>query len=117
MGVPTIPWEATWVGYPGLEENFEGPPWEHRAVRLSWDQADILLWSNIAYDIGVWPVAPVLSMLVDVERAVAVNAYDDRGMAITALTLDPIVRLYTEFDAWLNDYHRDRMAQVFATKA
>jgi hypothetical protein len=61
-------------------------------------QADILLWGQIAREIGVTPQAPVLSQLVDVERGVTVYAYDDRGMDITALSPDPIVELYTRFD-------------------
>ena len=119
IGVPTVPYEASWRGYtqPHAEEDLEAIPWEHRAVSLSWDQADILLWSNIAHDIGVMPQAPVLSQLVDVERGVTVHAYDDRGMDITALNPDPIVQLYTQFNAWLLDYDRPRMSYAFEAKA
>ena len=61
-------------------------PWEHRAVSLTWDQCDILLWSQIARDIGVMPQAPVLSKLVDLQRGVTVYAYDDRGSTPTGPT-------------------------------
>jgi hypothetical protein len=119
MGVPTTPSEATWMGYiyPDQEEDAEARPCEHRAVCVTWDQADILLWNQIAHDIGVTPQAPVLSKLVDVERGVTVYAYDDRGMDITALSPDPIVELYTRFDTWLLDHDRPRMSQAFAVKA
>ena len=119
MGVLTTPSEATWTGYfwPGDEEDVEVLPCEHRAVRATWDQADILLWSNIACDIGVKPKAPVLSKLVDVARGVTVYAYDDRGMDITALSADPIAELYTRFDAWLLDCDRPRMSEAFEVKA
>jgi len=97
----------------GDEEDVEALPWEHRAVRPSWDQADILLWNNIAHDIGVKPQAPVLSKLVDVACGVTVNAYDDRGMDITALSADSIAELYTRFDEWLLDDDRPRMSEAF----
>ncbi len=103
--------------YPDQEEDAEARPCEHRAVSVTWDQADILLWSQIARDIGVTPQAPVLSKLVDVERGVTVYAYDDRGMDITALSPDPIVELYTQFDTWLLDHDRPRMSEAFAVKA
>jgi hypothetical protein len=103
--------------YPEDEEEGEVLPCEHRAVRATWDQADILLWSNIASDIGVKPNAPVHSKLVDVARGVTVYAYDDRGMDITALSADPIAELYTRFDAWLADGERPRMSEAFEVKA
>jgi hypothetical protein len=115
MGVSTDPFEASWRGYvhPGEEADEEAVQWEHRAVRLDWDQANILLWNNIAHDIGVTPQAPVLSQLVDIDRGVVVNAYDDRGMDITALSAKPIAHLYGQFDPWLLGYDRARMADIF----
>jgi hypothetical protein len=118
MGVPTTPTEATWTGYayPHDEEDDGLRPCEHRAVLVTWDQADILLWNQIAHDIGITPQAPVQSKLVDVERGVTVYAYDDRGMDITAFGPDPIAELYSRFDAWLLDYDRERMSDAFARK-
>ena len=63
---------------------------------------------------SVLPEAPVLSKLVDVERGVTVYVYDDRGMDITALSPDPILELYKQFDTWLLDYDRSRMSEAFA---
>lgn len=116
MGVPTAPADATWMGhaYPDQEEDADVRPWEHRAVPVTWEQADILLWSQIAHDMGVMPQAPAQSKLVDAERGVIVHAYDDRGMDITASSPDSIAELYTRFDAWLLDYDRARMSEAFA---
>lgn len=119
MGVPTDTSEANWLGhvYPNDKDDPEAVLWEHRAVRLTWDQADILLWSGIAFDIGVTPQAPVISKLVDIERGVTVYAYDDRGMDITALNADRVSGLYTQFERWLLDYDRPRMASALNTGA
>jgi hypothetical protein len=118
MGVPTEPSEAAWIGhvYPQHAEDDEARRWKHRAVSVTWEQADILLWSQIAHDIGVTPQAPVLSKLVDVDRGVTVHAYDDRGMDITALSRESIGDLYTRFDDWLLDHDRARMSEAFALK-
>jgi len=101
MGVTTEPALAAWTGYWWAHEEAddEATPWAQRAFRLIWHQADILLWNQVAYDMGVTPQAPVLSKLVDVEHGVSVNAYNDRGMDITALSPDPIAELYIQFDS------------------
>jgi hypothetical protein len=115
LGVPTEPALATWSGYcwPGDKEDDEAEPWLHRAVNLTWDQADILLWNQVAQDVGVAPRAPIKSKLVDLTRGVAVDAYDDRGMDITSVTKESIAELYKRFDRWLLDHDRTRMAEVF----
>lgn len=59
------------------------------------------------------PQAPVMSKLVDLERGVSVNAYDDRGMDVTAIAKETISGLYQQFDKWLLDYDRTRMAEAF----
>lgn len=115
MGVPTGSPLSSWSGHfwPDDASDGEAKPWVHRAVRLTWDQADILLWNQIAHDIGLMPQAPVVSKLVDLERGVSVNAYDDRGMDVTAVTKAPVAGLYKQFDTWLLDYDRPRMAEAF----
>lgn len=115
MGVPTDAAEASWKSpfYPANEDDEDRELCEHRAVRLGWDEADILLWNNIAQNIGVEPRAPVLSKLADPEQGIVVNAYDDRGMDVIALSPAPIEHLYRRFDTWLLDYDRPRMAEVF----
>jgi len=93
------------VGVPSTRKSF--------TVRLNWDQADILLWNQVAHDIGVTPQAPIKAKLLDAERGVSVNAYDDRGMDITALSKEPISELYSRFETWLLDYDRPRMLEAF----
>ena len=115
LGVSTMPAEACWSGYayPEYAVEPEAEPPEQRAVRVEGWQADILLWINIAREIAVRPIAPVLTRLVDRDREIRVFAYDDRGMDITALEPSRIAPLYKEFDEWLLDYDRPRMAEVF----
>ncbi len=115
MGTRTRPSEAAWMGFahPGEAQDPEARPWKHRAISITWDEADVLLWNQIAQEIGVAPRAPVLATLVDVERGVSVHAYDDRGMDITALSPDPIAHLRMTFDAWLLDHDRPRMSEAF----
>jgi Domain of unknown function (DUF3885) len=79
---------------------------------VNWEEADILLWSNVTQDIGIRASAPVLATLIDRERGISVFAYDDRGMDITALLAGKIDPLYARFDAWPLDYDRPRMAEV-----
>lgn len=115
MGVPTAKAIKSWRGYfwPDDKLDEEARPWTHRAIPLTWDQADILLWNQLAHDMGVSPQAPVVSKLVDPERGVTVYAYDDRGMDVTATTKEDLMRLYQDFDDWLLDYDRERMAAIF----
>lgn len=115
MGVPADKFECVWSDsfYPGDEDE---EPWRHRAIKLTWDQADILLWNNIASEIGVRPTAPVLSKLVDVERGISVYAYDDRGMDVTALSAADITPLYRRYEQWLLDGDRPRMAKIFGPR-
>jgi hypothetical protein len=118
MGVPTHKFESAWWGhfYPEFEYDKESVPWEHRAIKLTWDQADILLWNNIAREIGIRPAVPALSKLVNLEQGICVYAYDDRGMDITALTVPAIAELYRHYDSWLLDSDRPRMAQIFGSR-
>lgn len=115
LGVPTEPALATWSGYcwPGDKEDDEAEPWLHRAVILTWDQADILLWNQVAQDMGVAPRAPIKSKLVDLTRGVSVDAYDDRGMDITSIAKESIAGLYERFDKWLLDHDRIQTTEVF----
>jgi hypothetical protein len=112
MGVPTDRCECAWSShfYPDLDDE---APWPNRAVKVTWDQADILLWNAIAYEIGIRPIAPVVSKLVDPENGIVVYAYDDRGMDITALAAADIATLYRRYDRWLLDSDRRRMAEIF----
>lgn len=115
MGVPTAKAIKCWRGcfWPDDKLDEEARLWNHRAIRVTWDQADILLWNQLAHDKGVSPQASVVSKLVDPERGVSVYAYDDRGMDVTATNRGELVTLYRDFDNWLLDYDRERMAAIF----
>ena len=115
MGVPADSALSTWTGYfwPDDRLDDEAEPWSHCAIPLTWDQADILLWNQVAHDMGVTPQAPVVSKLVNPKRGVSVHAYDDRGMDITSVDKELIAGLYGQFDGWLLDFDRDRMAAAF----
>ena len=115
LGVSTKAPLAEWVGcwWPDEEDDPEAEPWTQLAVSLTWEQADILLWNQIAQDLGVAPRAPVFAKFVDLERGVCVNAYDDRGMDVTSLTREPLEEQYSQCGAWLLEEDRSRMAMVF----
>lgn len=90
-----------------------GMKWENRAYAVSLNQVDLLLWNNLAHEIGIRPLAPVYSIFTDQTCSVCINAYDDRGMDVYAAERDRIAPLYTQRAAWLNDDDRDWMADVF----
>ena len=115
LGVSTEAPLAEWAGFwwPDEENDPEAERWTQRAVSLTWEQADILLWNQIAQDLGITPRAPVLAKLVDMERGVCVHAYDDRGMDVISLTREPLEEPYSQCGNWLLDYDRSRMAAVF----
>jgi hypothetical protein len=60
----------------------------------------------------VEPKAAVVSYLLDPDAAVLLHVYDDRGMDLTGLTAQSVAPFYGEFDRWLLDHDRDRMAVV-----
>ena len=103
-----------WVGYrfPHFYRDF-GNKWENRAYAVSLKQMDLLLWNNLAHEIGIRPFAPVYSIFTDETCSVCLNAYDDRGMDVYAVERERIAPLYVQRAAWLNAYDRDWMADVF----
>ena len=40
--------------------------------------------------------------------------YDSRGMDLLGPNTERLGQLYTQFDAWLLDYDRPRMAEMFS---
>lgn len=106
---------ASWSGYfwPSDSVDPEAEMWGHRALQLTWAQTEALLWNQIAADIGVSPIAPVQSKLLDRNRGLMLHAYDDRGLDIIGLEGSELNALYHEYNDWLLDYDRVRMKDVF----
>lgn len=101
----------------------ELPPWlageDPEELRCFWaafdlsmhrKQQDILLWCSIAAEMPIEPSAAVVSYLLDPDASVLLHVYDDRGMDLTSLSAASVASAYREFDHWLLDYDRDRMA-------
>lgn len=105
---PIAEWHAP------LEPEDEDFMWKAFDVTADIASRDALLWNSIAYEMPIEPKSPVLSYLVDWERGILLNVYDDRGMDVIATTAGPIASHYTTFDAWLLDYDRDRMRATFS---
>ena len=106
---------ASWSGFfwPTDREDEEADEWEHRALQLNWERTDVLLWNQIAADMGVSPQAPVQTKLLDPNRGLMLYAYDDRGLDIIGLEGGQLDFLYREHNDWLLDYDRERMKAVF----
>ncbi|MEP1423058.1 MAG: DUF3885 domain-containing protein [Erythrobacter sp.] len=104
---------ASWSGFFWPMDREEAEKSQHRALQLSWDQTDVLLWNQIAADMGVSPQAPVQSKLLDPTRGLMLHAYDDRGLDIIALGGGQLDTLYREYNNWLLDYDRERMKAIF----
>jgi len=107
---PTFSWE-------GLSPRLEGEdPEKAKCCWAAFDlsacrsQKDILLWCSIADEMPVEPKAAVVSYLLDPDAAVLLHVYDDRGMDLKGLSAQSVAPFYREFDRWLLDYDRDRMA-------
>jgi hypothetical protein len=106
------PWCRWSASYPPGEE--DAPRFEWRAIELAEPaMRDTLLWVSIVYEMGISPKAPVVSYLTDFDAAVVLHVYDDRGMDVRALDRASIEPLYRQFDSWLLDYDRPRMAAAF----
>ncbi|WGI20374.1 DUF3885 domain-containing protein [Amylibacter sp. IMCC11727] len=78
------------------------------------EQITELLWLDIASEMMIMPAADGHStFLVDFDNAVAVNAYDDRGMDVIAMNKQKLAGAYKKFNDWLLDYDRKEMDTMF----
>jgi hypothetical protein len=82
----------------------------------------VLIWDSCGSEIGVEPSSPFISLdgadqfrslLIDFERGILVNVYDDRGMDVVALDQETLQPFYGRFGEWLLDYDRAQMAVTF----
>ncbi len=52
--------------------------------------------------------------LVDPNRHIILNMYDDRGMDVIAHSSDALQKLYTTHNEWILDYDREKTEQLFS---
>lgn len=104
-------WQA--ILYPDPDD--EGYVWDVRSYDLGQDKIarDTLLWHAVAFEMPIYPSAPVLSFLLDTNASVMLHVYDDRGMDVIADDPAKLHGLYSNFADWLLDYDRERMAKLF----
>ena len=84
----------------------------------------VLLWDACGSEMGIEPSSRTVtlaneradqfaSLLVDLERGILINVYDDRGVDVIATRGETLQPLYDQFDAWLLDHGRERMDAMF----
>jgi len=74
-----------------------------------------LLWASIAME-TIGPKARWISKIhiADLQKRLALTAYDDRGMDVAGPDRLALLPLYRKFNAWLLDYDRAAMDAKFA---
>ena len=115
MGVPALDIADEWDGAPFCGGHRSRRNWRHRVVEITGDKTsrDTMLWSNLAVDFGIKPVAPVDVAFVDPNRRLYLHAYDDRGMDVISVEKEMLASLRRDFDAWILNYDRARIDQAF----
>lgn len=79
-------------------------------------QTDILLWASVANGGEILPKARWLELYIaDLDRGLVLHVYDDRGMDVVGPSKGALAAHYRAFNAWLLDYDRPRMDEVFTT--
>ena len=87
--------------------------WHVTPLSDSW-QIKELLWIDLANEMPIQPASiDHNTWLVDFDREIILNAYDDRGMDIISMQKSNLEPLYTQFNSWLLDYDRAKMSAVF----
>jgi len=110
---PMSEWQAPM--WPDQLEEEDRWPCRWRSYDLAGDtvQRDVLLWCAISREMAITPKAPVSSFLADFDRNILLHVYDDRGMDVTALDREVLLRTYRGRNAWLLDHDRRRMGEAF----
>lgn len=99
-------------------------PYDHLFLSGATDASDraTLIWDACACEIGIEPSSPLMSvdssnqfksLLVDFERGILANVYDDRGMDVLATDREILRALHAEFSHWLLNHDRARMDAMF----
>lgn len=74
-----------------------------------------VLWAAVASEMAIHPKASHISRLIlaDLDRGIALDVYDDRGMDLIAARRPSLEPIYKEFSGWLLDYDREEMRRRF----
>lgn len=117
MGLPSFDIVAEWSGRPFCAQHRSKEKWRHRALNITSDNVsrDIMLWSNLAADLGIRPAAPVSVAFIDPSRGIFLHPYDDRGMDVIAAEKDVLEPLRRDHDNWILEYDRARIEKAFAS--
>lgn len=73
-----------------------------------------LLWGALARELSIKPKLGWRLVIAAPDLGLLACPYDDRGMDITGPNTERLTKLYHQFDAWLLDYDRERMAEMFS---
>lgn len=113
-----------YVGTVAQEDQFEiadtgGDRYRHWFIFRPSTPADIdrLIWGRIALDL-YWlksRLEAVQVYMLDLERKIILQVYDDRGMDVVATRVQPLRPFYRKFSNWILDYDRERIDKVFTT--
>lgn len=108
---PRANWEADLYSDP------EAAPsgWQLHSYNLGSDKVerDTLLWHSVSLEMPIGPSVPVTIFLIEPSLKIMLHVYDDRGMDIMAASADVLRPYYRQFDDWLLDCDRERMADIF----
>lgn len=88
------------------------------ATEFTNDETSVLalLWASIAREMDIQPKARWLDTIhiVDVQKRLALTAYDDRGMDVVGPSAPALFSLYGKFNPWLLEYDRAAMDAKFS---
>ncbi len=103
-------------GSPDDEQSDRYRYWHVADFRNEPGQINILLWASIARELPVSPKPRSLTeiYIVDLERGIAMLAYDDRGADIIAIDRAPLQALYERYSHWLLEYDRLKIDATFS---
>jgi len=75
-----------------------------------------LLWASVSREMDIRPKARWVSTIhiADVQKRLALTAYDDRGMDVIGPSRPALSSLYRKFNPWLLDYDRAEMDAKFS---
>jgi hypothetical protein len=77
---------------------------------------DKLIWGCITKELHISPSFRTIEVyMLDLDRGIALQIYDDRGMDVVGNDLAVLRPLYKDLNAWIFDYDRKQIDKVFKT--